>query len=261
MLLTGIVAFSQQQSKSRNVPGALKDSDLFWVNAPWKADDAPYIAISTQIDAEIAKGKSTKDIIHEKDQLSSTNPKDSKLAYAWAYAALQDVPYDAYVLEQAPYKERSFALIDAIRDKPLSYEYARIQFLTTSMWAPVFTMANLAKRLLARNPNDDQVKYRAIGMLTQTGKPEDEDLALEYAKSFLKRYPQRFSSQEMIGFVHGTMFLYSKNINMGDQAIAELEKALKLLGNTPVDQRHRADVEFLINATSRQIAKIKAGQK
>jgi|GEM_PF-6905729 len=219
--------------KKLNVPRAM--SDWSWTKAPWEASDSPYTAIQQDIDKQIDHGKSQADIIRETGNAFIENQHDSKLAFAWAYAFYGnpafDAPHDRELARQI-----CFGLIWAIKDKPVSYEYARMQFLVTKVVAPQTLLINLGERLIKKNPNDELVKFNLAGILAY-GNQDQKNQAKEYAKYFSQHYPDTYGSHATWAIIYLVDSKFGEgNQKLADQAIAESKIALSYLPN---DESHR----------------------
>jgi hypothetical protein len=231
-----------QHLKSLTVPRGM--SGWSWANVPWTANDAPYVAIRKEIDMAIANDISRNQLIRETGNAFLDNQHDPQLAFRWAYAYYGnpafDAPHDRELAHQI-----CFALIWAIKDKPVSYEYARMQFLVTRAAAPQTLLIDLGERLLKKNLNDELVKFNLSGILAY-GNQDQKDLAKKYAEYFSQHYPNSYGSHALWAVIYLVDSKFGEgNQELANKAIKESEIALSYLPDTPKYKEQRDNMKSL----------------
>jgi len=234
--------FSTSGTMILHVPNGM--SDWSWIDIPWKGSDAPYIAIRKEIDTEIANGTSRNELIRKTGNAFIKNLHDPELAFRWAYTyygkSAFDETYDRKLAHQI-----CFALIWAIRNKPVSYEYARMQFLITKAWVPQTQLIDLGERLIKENPSDEIVKFNLSELLAY-GNQSQKEHAKEYAEYFTHHYPQSYHSHALSATIYLVESKFGKgNQMLADKAIKESKIALSYLPNTPKYKEQWHDMRLL----------------
>lgn len=199
-----------------------------WTQEAWTGSDAPYVAIRHNVDRTLAPldRPAAIELIGRYRAQASLNGQDPRLQFKWAYAVVA-ASKKGYRPSTNDAADCTYALEKAV--SPRSYEYARIRFLTAMQWGTYSALKSLGYRLIKRNPTDLHVQYNFSRILAN-GTAKERQQALSYAQSFVRRYPQWAGSYILIGEVYQEMFYRTRNISMGDKAIAAYLKSIQLAG-------------------------------
>lgn len=177
-----------------------------WTAEPWTGSDAPFSQMRRAIDAQIAKGTKRSVVLCNFKALALKNPRDARAQFAWAYAAFRNA--------NKPEKGQDAAsIIQGVRlalervPSPKSYQYARMRWFF-HFWDVNFSsepsIKRCARRLLKRNPNDDDLKFNLAFQLAHT-KPTNGE-AMRWAKEYAVEHPERPSAKFLLGCVYESRF-------------------------------------------------------
>jgi len=245
LLSVGMLFASSESDKNPRIEVPRVMDDWSWANAPWKASDAPYIAIRQEIDKEIAMGKSRKELIQDAQQKFSRNQHDSKLAFAWAYAFYGNNQFDAPHDRELAHLIY-FSMVSAMKDKQVSYEYARMEFLVATSSVAQKLLTGLGNRLLNRKKNDDHVKFR-LAVLLAYGMDAQKQNAKNYAQYFLQRYPKSYGAHSLWAVIYLIDSNFgSGNSSLADKAIAESRIAKTYLPSSADYDSQRQSMDSLV---------------
>ena len=202
-----------------------------WAQAPWDANDKPFVAIRKRIDAAVAKGQKPEVLARRfKAQAQVSAPgapqfkifkRDAKAQFAFGYSS--------YLASQALIynSERSQMALSNVPEAlerpafPRSYQYARLMFLVMSKHPSDERLRWAGERLVQRNPKDYAAKRGLARTLLYTTllRKQEKMQALSLINSVLKANPKDAATQSTKGF-----FYYMTSKQSKDPA--EVQKAI-----------------------------------
>lgn len=237
MLSIGLVwplkAANAQETPSPKVlarPAAAANIDD-WMNSRWILPDEPFTTIRANIDEELRHSPSPSKILRgvEKRYLDTATPAS---IFATMYAGYTSLKYldngsDDYNLANSMASGAFRTLCSSPSRFPHTYNFTRVAFLMTydgsggqlnSVW----------RRLLDRNPTDDEVKYTAICWLEYSKNPIDRALAYRMANERLSAEPDDAQSYSLMAQVRFANYQISGDVKYAKMAISLYDRAIAL---------------------------------
>ena len=200
----------------------------------WKNSDTPFIDIRKQVDEAVAAGTSAQTLAKTYKNLAQAKPGDAKSQFRWAYAAFR--ASDAVSISQN--RPRLEGVPDALWkvSNPRSYEYDRLMFLTTNAVSRQSATQPLGERLLRRNPEDEEVIYTMIPLLTLSG-GADLQRAKDYSRVLVEGQPKSLKYNLILGYA---LSANASNTKADiQQAVSVYQRSLQL--SPPAELRGRIE--------------------
>ena len=217
-----------------------------WTTEKWDASDRPYQQIRDNIWRSISSGQKPEILDAKYRALAKSEayhpPYDSVAQFRWAYVAYQAVIVNPQLIDHSDFAAATQAL--GYGPSPRSYEYARLRFLMEAMSWPDIHLKVAGERLLARVPDDFQVKYQLTHVLA-SGSTSSQNMnqAVLYAQQLVRAMPSKGRMYGLLGETYYTRWLSGKSSMDGDNAIAAYEKYLAL---APPNDSFRHQAQYLI---------------
>lgn len=166
---------------------------FWWTGLPWDKDDAPFVQARAGIDSALRAGANPASLAVIYHAAADADKQDALTFYRWMYAAWlarKRVGREEGEAKEAPVADRVFRL-----DFPRTYSYARLAFLTQAFMRPSRYQDTLGKRLLTRNPQDEDVRFYMVRVASVKAivprlRDEARRESRAYLSYFLKKYPR-----------------------------------------------------------------------
>ena len=214
-----------------------------WTTEQWDGSEQPYQQIRKRIDDLADHGADLLALSNANKSVADAAPNDPKAQYAWAYAAWKftRLPHES---------EKRYSLLQDIPEalaatpSPHSYEYARMRFIIQSSLVCKPQLRSVGKRLLQREPSDDDVKNLLVRVYIPVQTLAEKAEAIAYLRQLIAENPKKASYQATYGWIYMTSYEALKQPSDADKAISYFQTYLRI---APADDDYRASVPGLIH--------------
>jgi len=173
-----------------------------WADEKWSGDNAPYAEIRSRIDSQMCGGAGKVQALLNFQAVAASRPHDPEAQFGYAYAAWkihESVNNLAKILDVL---EDSLDRLESV-PSPHTYDFVRLRFLIQSALMPKPEMLSVGKRLLDKDPNDLEVKYRFASLLmTVPDGAREKALALPVIDQLIKAEPADPNPYYLRGLVY-----------------------------------------------------------
>ena len=218
-------------------PSFMEKAKWNWTNDKWISSDHAYKIARLQIDQAISKGESPKRLVQKYRAAVETSPRahhassafyDPLSCFRWGYAAWKTVTPGSSLLDQG---QSLLGVSEGLASaySPHTYEYTRLRFLVEAWYIPSDHLKNVGLRLVKHSPNDLDVKYQMVRILSQSVTSQNNRLALSYANDFVRLRPQRSSSFASLGQVYQDAWYYFGNKADATKALVAYQHCLDIM--------------------------------
>ncbi len=238
LLVTPLSLSSSSEARKKNPTS--KGRAPLWTEEVWTGNEAPYTKIRLEIENLNNANQKLPAMIEETGDKAQKDVNNSLLGYRWAYLCYKAATLDLKEGEsQLPLASRAIS----ISVSPKVYEYSRLRFLINVRSFPSSQFRSLGERLVKRDPNDYDVKFYMLKLLTPGLSTEDKKLAVGYAQDLIRMWPNSTSAHSGLGGVYYRSWLVSKSKSDADNAIQAYEKYLQI---APPNHEFRKQAQSLI---------------
>lgn len=172
-----------------------------WTKVALNGNNAAYQKARGQIDTAASQGRPLPALLLKYRSAAMAVPGDPLALFRWAYAAY-------LCASQQPTAAGIKAAIGGLSDgrysvQPVTaYDFNRVRFLIATLSDPNPALADLGRRLLDVNPDDEQVEYALAGILMDTYSPPKTIEALGLAEDLIRREAGRAEPYALVGEVY-----------------------------------------------------------
>lgn len=241
---------------------ALKAQDLRWQTENWTGSDAPFINAEDQIEASLKAGTSIGALLDSAEAKAIQKPYDAVAQFAWCYVAYKAVT--TYKLPDG--RNPKFLRIEQSMDssiqgmfygtQPHSYVYSRLLFLAKIKFLPDKELITIGHRLIARDPEDDEVRRAIIRLNMDSFYPPRTQEALDDARYLYRKSPGSARFYLLMGDIYYGEFLTHKQQEDADEAIANWHKSFQITApSKPILEYIQANVKWIHKVESEQANK------
>lgn len=254
-MLTLLIAWAQAHAepKNKNERKTITISYWSWLREEWTADEQPYRRIRAAVDKIADAGRLTPAVVRQY-KARAKNWTDPVAQFRWGYAAYKLAKKADFVNQAGVLQEITDALQTAWTPRPQtprSYEYARLRFLVMGMLQPDRDLRVVGERLLSRNPNDYEVEYLFVSVLSPGITAKEKQQALFHIQALLRKYPQkRARIHSLLGGVHYKLWVVSQSQADADKAVAAYRQYLRLA--SPHDKWRQNAMQMIKHIQQRQ---------
>ncbi len=213
---------------------ALKARDLSWQTEKWTGSDEPFIKAVDQIEASLKAGASIGTLLDSAEKKAIQQPYDAATQLVWCFTA-----YKAIVAFKIPdgrnlsYNRLRQRLSNSTQgmifgSQPHSYIYNRLLFLAREYNDPNKDYMVIGHRLIARDPEDDEVRRAVLRIDMDSFYPPRTQEALDYAHFLFRKSPNSARLYYLLGDIYYGEFLANKQHYAADMAIANWHKGFQL---------------------------------
>jgi hypothetical protein len=231
-----------------------------WANETWGNNDKPYQETKADIDKALVQGQDLEKLLDKYKSAALDSPTNPVEQFRWAYLAYrisllpqnQDKGVDKIGLSlEAMYRPVS----------PHSYEYDRLRFLMESYLTSNYELIGLGRRLIQRDPQNQDIQFYAIrnlsdpkdwGDRTSLGIVSSQKQALLLLQTFIQKYPTSSSGYNLLGGLYSEMYLKSNNPADRDHAVAALRQYQKMVA---LDSIAYQNAQFFIKKVQNGLVK------
>lgn len=223
----------------------------------WAGNAHPYQQIENEIDQALTNGQAPALLMFQNKALALKKPNDPQAQFRWGYSGWKMLTPESGSWDKDRFLNGVYgALVKA--PSPNTYEYARLRFLVSPDSSQLVA---LGERLLKRNPNDMDVKYKLIGdyygLISLNGlhskkvDPATKERVLAIAQQMLQANPTVAKYYSSLGGVYLTCWVVLRDQDDAAKAIVEYKKFLQL---APANDEFRPQahniIEILQNPSS-----------
>lgn len=221
-----------------------------WMNASWSDNDRAYAGARQEIDTLIKNGSNPADLMHNFEAEAKNDPSDPMAQFRYNYAGYQAVSHHRVGFEVGWSTIVKMPDICVKYAFPHTYNLVRLAYLCETYFFADPNLKNLATRLLAKDPNDNEVKYYAVEILGFSKNAAEIALALQYAVSLENEHWGEPGVYGLVGNAYYNEWMRSHNKADEDQALAAYQEYLNM---APKDSRYRGVITTMVD-------KIKSGK-
>ena len=185
-------------------------------------------------------------------------PYEATAQYAWcylAYKAVKAVKYpDGRDLKFVRLEQRLGNSIQGMifGTQPHSYAYSRMLFLARSYPLGDSQFITIGHRLIARDPEDDEVRRAVLRIDTDSFYPPRTQEALDYAHYLYRKSPESAGYYFLLGNIYYGEFLTHKQKDAADKAIANWHKSFQIEApNKPILETVQGNVKWIRKVESK----------
>jgi hypothetical protein len=223
-------AHAQYSEKDRADARRLINTFNDWAKSPFVPNDKVYAAIRKEIDSDIASHKQTPSQIFVKySKTHAMYPKN--LDYLFGYAYSGALTY----ADLGPSRDQSASdayenLYTIICNKwlaiPHTYNWGRLLFIAHIYNPNITDQILIGNQLLAKDPNDDSMKYSLAEVLSNSKNVEDRIRARQIVESQVNLHHDKISFR-YLDLVNGQIAFRTHDPKDCDLGIASFNKAIE----------------------------------
>lgn len=227
--LLALAPLERASAQNPATPVSAPQRDYSWISAPWTEDSGPYIEASKEVFEKLSKNSGRSNELIEamerviNERSSALNRLRLACAYLWAEQNRQGGKQTATQIDKLRYCSK---ILD-VHPAPNAWYYARVRFLTQCIAgvAPL-KFLTLAKRLLGKDPHDDEVKKEYI-LLLSWGDRQEQNTAVELSEARLKQQPNDPNNHRLVGYSYWGLYATSKNVGHLNKALSYYQEYLR----------------------------------
>jgi hypothetical protein len=217
-----------------------------WTHVPLTGDNKAFAKARKQIDTAVSQGRDPEVLLEKYRTAGELSPGDPLVLFRWAYAAYITATRQTTTPEV-------FQCIKGLSDPryavaPVpSYDFNRVRFLIASLTAPNPALADLGRRLLAINQDDDAVEYALAGILLDTFNPPKTVEALGLAQDLINQEANRAEPYALVGEIYYLRWKAHHRPKDAQQASAAYQQYVQLAPDTDGFKKKAASLVAAIN--------------
>jgi hypothetical protein len=215
-----------------------------WMNSSWTVPDTPYANIRAEIDGDLKRGVAPGVVLHgiEKKYPRTCDPASM---FAYLYAAVTTLKYldvgtNDYNLAYSIAMGSFYTILGSPSDFPPTYNFTRVAFIMSAVGVTA-SPPEVWRKLLTRDPKDQQVKDTLMYWLEYSLKPQDRALAHKIASERLTALPDDPISYSTLAELQFADAQWNKDVKYAKLAVISYRRAAALQKVGPGRQKYYLD--------------------